>query len=406
MNSPVKVGFLNRQGSLFSEIHFMSKKFNFYSIDAARIGFDLSFPNNYSLPEIESPDIFLLDSTFYSAIERLNDTETGLLFERLRKLSKLGKIVVADGRDQFALNYPPKIYAHADVILKTNGVFKDKELYNYTSGALSPSKLWGQKVELKPPAERYSNAILDKIKLSYPCMLALVPRVRAKARAVLGFTKKDRLTRYAGDMALQATTRVLNRLNLPRAAKLPLFIGALNHIQRLEMIELLTQSNVQGHYKIAGAKKNMIWGTEYGKQKLPDAVVEQIYGRANELSLTSPKLSKAAYMLLLRKYLFILSPVGYGELCFRHGEAWQNQRVLVCQDLSHVEMMLPIVHNENALSCKSDFSDLPKLIRDAQAGKYNLRAIQAEGYNRWTSFVRDLDSVLYEGFEKHVLEIL
>ena len=46
----------------------------------------------------------------------------------------------------------------------------------------------------------------------------------------------------------------------------------------------------------------------------------------------------------LLDYFVIAAPNGHGELTFRHAEALEAGRLLVCQDLHHVEMMFPFIN--------------------------------------------------------------
>jgi hypothetical protein len=95
--------------------------------------------------------------------------------------------------------------------------------------------------------------------------------------------------------------------------------------------------------------------------------------------------SRLRYLLELRLHQVAVAPTGYGELTYRHGEALMIGAALVCQDLSHVEMMFPFADRENVAFCRPDLSDLRStvegLVRDedqrrrSHGGKANVHGV-------------------------------
>jgi hypothetical protein len=49
----------------------------------------------------------------------------------------------------------------------------------------------------------------------------------------------------------------------------------------------------------------------------------------------------------------VLARTGYGELTFRHAEAWLSGRVLVCANTSHAQTMFPSRTAETSCSART-----------------------------------------------------
>jgi hypothetical protein len=102
----------------------------------------------------------------------------------------------------------------------------------------------------------------------------------------------------------------------------------------------------------------------------------------------------------------VVAPAGYGELTYRHAEAWRAGAALVCQDLSHVEMQLPIQDGRNALFCRPDLKDLrpqvEKLLQDDELR----RTIAGEGGRTFMAWSRRWRHHLYTGLERPVREVV
>ena len=65
---------------------------------------------------------------------------------------------------------------------------------------------------------------------------------------------------------------------------------------------------------------------------------------------------------------------------------------LVCQDLSHVEMMLPLEHHVNAAFCRPDLSDLRSIVNGLLDDEELLERIRRQGHRdimRWARSWRD-----------------
>src|SRR6202022_3392316 len=74
------------------------------------------------------------------------------------------------------------------------------------------------------------------------------------------------------------------------------------------------------------------------------------------------RVGRVRYIQDMCRHRVVVAPTGYGELGQRHAWALRTGAALVCQDLSHVEMMFPLRDCENVGFCRHDLSDLRNLV--------------------------------------------
>ena len=77
------------------------------------------------------------------------------------------------------------------------------------------------------------------------------------------------------------------------------------------------------------------------------------------MRLKNNKVNYKKYRNLLKNANVILSPFGWGEICFRDREAFINGGVLLKPDMSHIETF-PDFYKKNLtyIPCNWDLSDL------------------------------------------------
>jgi hypothetical protein len=106
----------------------------------------------------------------------------------------------------------------------------------------------------------------------------------------------------------------------------------------------------------------------------------------------------------LLQHAAVLAPAGFGELTFRHGEALQAGRLLICPDLDHVETMFPFRNHANVMFCRHDLSDLADICRAIAADPGPAKKIADEGNRTWDRWVADSHELLRRGISDHVRE--
>jgi Glycosyl transferases group 1 len=400
-------------------------------------GFDLlEKVNPFSLKEDDRADVVLIESHWYRLAAARHPERIG---EAMRNLERRADVLVGLDADQFALGFPPSALERLALVVKFDGVYRDRDLYNYFVGCRYPGANWTEK--LRPRPCRYAAGELAKLRLSVPCFMRDLPVIRRAARA--------RLSRAAGPgrPSMSKTKRVgrdLGEAWLFRAFGLagsrgrPLEVNCLvgpTHLQRIEAIGVLEGfTGMQGIF-IAGVEREpaatpeatRTAGTENhdaaaGDDDSPEYYMEWIEASSPHLLATKrkqwqalltsakpfarPPVGRLRYLLELRLHQVAVAPTGHGELTYRHGEALMTGTALVCQDLSHVEMMFPFADRENVAFCRPDLSDLRSTVVELLRDDDLRRRIARTGRRSYTAWARRWREQLYDGLERHVREAL
>ena len=92
------------------------------------------------------------------------------------------------------------------------------------------------------------------------------------------------------------------------------------------------------------------------------------------LKLNSDNIPYHKYKKFLKSANVILSPFGWGEICFRDREAFTNGGVLLKPDMNHIETF-PNIYEEKItyVSCKWDLSNLKEAIEESIEHSYDIR---------------------------------
>jgi hypothetical protein len=79
-------------------------------------------------------------------------------------------------------------------------------------------------------------------------------------------------------------------------------------------------------------------------------------------------------------------------------EAWSNRRILVCQNMDHVETMYPLINGTNVVYCRPDLSDLVDVLEDIECNFAKYAPIAEEGYFTWRTWAQSVNEIMREGF--------
>jgi hypothetical protein len=177
------------------------------------------------------------------------------------------------------------------------------------------------------------------------------------------------------------------------------FFGSLTHVQRATATRLLRDSGLRWKggitdvpNAIGGLDEDNLWKQPTREER------EAIWSNLATDRLLAPALNRAKYQFAMRDCKVVLSITGYGEICYRMAEAWGNRRVLVCQDLSHVETLFPLKPNYNVVYCKPDLSDLIDVLDDIECNFSHYMSIAEQGYEDWRKWSENPDKVVRLGF--------
>ena len=332
---------------------------DFVTLDGPTMGLP-DAPNPFRLPLADKADVVLMSAYFYRWLAASHPDRIGFVFDRLEDVA----LVVAglDGVDEFALDFPPSAIERLTIVLKTNGLYKDRDLYNYRVGALVPGGRWTEKVERR--TETYSVDALEKLRLSTPLFMRVTLPVRRQARRreaqTMLFTSRhmtgnELRARHTADWLIDAALR---RTPIRLRDRDVHCVMLLSHIQRLEAVERLGEfSGTKGITSIPEG----VAGADY-PFPLPADVRTQLE-REVEPYLCR-RVSRTRFQLSIARHRVGVAPTGYGEITYRHGEILQAGAALVCQSLEHVDMQFPFRDGHNVVYCRPDLTDLAERVRE------------------------------------------
>ena len=132
--------------------------------------------NPFSLPEDDRADVGLIESLWYRLAAARHP---GRIDAAMRNLERRADVLVGLDADQFALGFPPSALERLSLVIKFDGVYRDRDLYNYFVGCRYPGGNWTEK--LRPRPSRYAAGELAKLRLSVPCFMRDLPVIRRAA---------------------------------------------------------------------------------------------------------------------------------------------------------------------------------------------------------------------------------
>jgi hypothetical protein len=377
--------------------------FEFVTLSPVALGLDAA-PNPFALPEDDRVDVILLTSYWRRWLARHHPGRVKHVMAVLERLATA--MVGVDGMDHFALGFEPGDFDEVVNIIKFQGVFHDRELYNYDVGPWYPGANWSRRS--RPKAHRYGPRELDKVRLSVPCLMIDLPGLLRSARRyesggsetiARGMSRTERVARDFGEEVLSRLIGVAPVGS--RALDVNCFC-TLTHLQRLDAIRLL--EGLSGTRGIDRIPEN-IAGAGEGPRELIGS-----QARRSLLDQGAPylhnRLSRLRYLRDLCRHRVVVAPTGYGELGQRHAWALRTGGALVCQDLSHVQTMFPFVDGENVAFCRHDLTDLRRTVEWLLINEGARQRIASEGrrsFKAWSARWRDHLDV---GIKAHVCDAL
>jgi len=371
----------------------------FVTLSPVVLGLDAA-PNPFALREDDRADVILLTSYWLRWLERHHPERVKHVMAVIERSAVA--VVGIDGMDFFALGFDPGSFDRVASILKFQGVFRDRELYNYDVGPWYPGANWSQ--PLHPKTRRYSARELDKIRLSVPCLVMDLPALLRSARRYesRGAQTLAREISWAERAARNVGEEVLSRLiEITPVGARPLDVhcfATLTHVQRLETIcRLEGLSGTRGIDRIP----DNVAGVGEG----PDAGLPTDARRAL-VELAAPymrsRLGRIAYLRDLCRHRIVVAPTGYGELGQRHAWALRTGGALVCQDLGHVETMFRFRDGENVAFCRHDLADLRRVVDRLLGDEGARERIASEGRRSFKTWSAEWRVHLDAGITSHI----
>ena len=376
---------------------------DFISLSPSAIGLPES-PNPFALREDDRATVVVLEQSWYRWLTLHHPERVTAV---MRKLERCGDIVVGlDAADEFGLVLPPQVVEEVALVIKPQGLYHDRDLYNYYVGSPYADALWTEK--LRPRQMRYRDSELEKLRLSVPCFMLDFPAVRRTARARetgatrVGARDFSRAERTARDLGEGLLWKMTAGTPIGRRRSDVHCLVSLSHVQRLEAMRLL--EGFSGSRGIARIPPTQIGGTEHGYSPLPGEAMAEIVASAAPYECAS--VGRMRYLVDLSRHRIVVAPTGYGELGQRHGGALWGGAALVCQDLSHVEMMFPLRDRENVAFCRPDLSDLRSTVEELLRDENLRQRIARQGRRSFRAWAAGWSDHLYTGIEAHIREAL
>ena len=177
------------------------------------------------------------------------------------------------------------------------------------------------------------------------------------------------------------------------------FYASLTHVQRATAARKLRRSSIPWKGGITSVPPFVTGLRGNGMAQLTPGEHIALTNRMADDGILSPNLSRLQYQVGMWDCKAVISITGYGELCFRMAEAWAGRRILVCQDLSHVRTLFPLVSGRNVLYCRTDLSDLTDILDDIECNYRNYIDIAEQGHQDWLEWSAEFGEVLRKGFE-------
>lgn len=371
----------------------------FVTLSRRRLGLG-DAPNPFGLVEADAADVVLLTSYWH---RWLTMTHPDLAENTMRVLETSAETVVGlDGTDYFELGFTPPALERVTTVIKFQGVFRDRDLYNYDVGPWHPGAIWSQKTS--PKQQRYRDEDLEKIRLSVPCLLLDLPGPLRTAREyeVAGTSTSgrtmSRTQRRIRNVAEEMFSAAVGAAPI-RARPLEVqCLATLTHVQRLDALRRLDGfSGTRGIDRIpvnvAGMEQR---ASSVDSEHARRALVAEATRRAHR------RLGKVRYARDMCRHRVVVAPTGYGELGQRHGWAMRAGAALVCQDLGHVEMMFSLRADENVVFCRHDLSDLRPRVQELLDDEAWRRRIAGEGRRSFAAWASEWRSHLDTGIAAHI----
>lgn len=352
------------------------------------LGFDSNLFYKF-LPLVSAGEVAVITSSYIHSFIGENIDLSEFLYN-LRKNFK--KLILLDQADPFLLDFSEEKIKLFDKFYKVNGKYKDFDLYNYNVGSPSPDGIWTEK--LNRGNNTYSAAVNSLINLSIPCFLGCVPSLRVKVRR---FYEKSPVKRKAKDF-IDILGGLLSARRVVSPTKTVHFIGSLTNIQRKTAVEKLKDSSLPWKGGITSIPYFIAGLQGFGMAKLSEDEKSNLTKTLTPI-LTKP-LNRFDYYMSMFDCKAVLSIAGYGELCFRMAEAYQFGRLLICQNISHVETLFPFENGKNVVFCNPDLSNLMEILDDVECNYQNKYRIIAErGEEDWKKWSQNFELVVRNGFK-------
>jgi len=361
------------------------------NVDTGALGLP-GCPPLYDLPSVTEGSAVVIEAAWLHSLVQQGVDLPSQVFQPLR--ARFDRIIGVEHANSVQLHLRHEILEQLDVLLKNGGIYHDRELYNYDVGVGSAEGNWTSKVQAKQ--QRHPDVSLARIRRCLTCLVSLNPNFRALVRPLYCRSRARRLAVTFGERLVSLLPRPALGSRPPRLTAH--FYGSLTHVQRAEAVRRLKKSRLQWQGGITGVNRQLAGREGRLIETLAAEERERMQGDLEREGLIAPPQPKPAYYRSIQESKAVISLVGHGEICFRMAEAWQSRRILVCQDLSHVDTGYPFRPGENVVFCRPDLSDLVDILDDIESNYPRYRDIGEQGYQDWLGWCRNTQEMIAGAF--------
>ncbi len=246
-------------GRWFTEILLCAPGIRYVTPDRAALGLDF-LPEPYSLPFSDRADVALVSVDWMKWLATQGYEIRSRTLTRLRGICP--RLVAFDGADGFSLAAPPWVLDEVELLIKSQGLYRDKALYNVRLGPFGSNPISTQAAGPRDPA--YKHVHLAKLRLSLPCFVYADPAVRHRVR--IGPRRNPLRSAWTRNLIERGLLRGL-RSGVLRAISRPSvnLVVSLTHTQRLDALEAIGRAGIPGRIGIT-AVPDLFFGASSFKE--------------------------------------------------------------------------------------------------------------------------------------------
>jgi hypothetical protein len=269
-------------------------------------------------------------------------------------------VIGIDSSDTILHKFHPKSIDCFDLVLKGQGLPKDRELMNWEIGVR-----WGLNRKEKIRRLRFEDMILSPSQID---------------KYIVSF---DLGCAAYCDVRLEQPPTVTESYDV-------FFIGVFDSMNRLEGLRISQQ-----HFKTLGwmqmIDNHPVVGIESWKADPQVGRAENRAELVRECSLLyqqnrklfrRARLSPRVYRTLAQSCKIMPAFSGIGELGMRHYQAFELGKAMICEDLSHIETIYPFENGHNCLYVSDRLEDFEQKIRWLLENEDARRLIASTGFNQ------------------------
>ena len=332
------------------------------------------------IDEATSLDYVLIDSAFF--VNRRRVFGHDVMHEFVKGISGRFAVPVIgiDHCDVILSKFLPKDVDCFDLVLKAQGLPRDRELMNWEIGVRYGLNRRQRIRRLREEERILSPAQIERFRLSFDLGCA----------AYVGRLPRPRRAAEPNDVFMVAAFDSLNRLEGLRICQA--------HFRTIGWLAKLED----GH-PIVGIED---WKADpqAGRAEDREALVREarrLY-EENRALFREARIPARLYRMLARSCKVMPALSGIGELGMRHYQAFEFQKAMVCEDLSHVETIFPFEDGVNCLYVADRLEDLEERIRFLLEHEEERRRMARKGFEQLRATYGDGDTLFEQYFLRHL----